>query len=292
MTNSVPQYHELFNPLLQALRNLGGSARNDELVQEVVKIMNLSDSVAGLPHGTGGLTEVAYRLAWARTYLKKYGLLENSARGVWIFNSKGATVTEVDPNQVVAYVRSLEKKPPDGTPIPSDSLTSQDIDEESRDDDVSSETTWKGELMETLLKMEPSSFERLVIRMLRESGFDDVKVTGKSGDGGIDGKGIVRINGILSFHAIVQCKRYKPDRLISASDIRDFRGAMTGRTDKGIFITTSGFTRAAIEEATRDGAPPLDLINGEQLVEIMKELRLGVSEKRIIVVNKDWLLQL
>lgn len=122
----------------------------------------------------------------------------------------------------------------------------------------------------------------------RESGFIQVQVTGKSGDGGIDGVGIARINGFLSFHVLFQCKRYQGS--VTAGQIRDFRGAMQGRTDKGLFITTGTFTRDAIKEATRDGAPPIDLIDGEQLVQRLKELGLGVKITMIesVEVNTDW----
>ena len=284
----VPAYHELFNPLLEAFRNLNGSGRNDELVQEVVRIMELSDDVAAVPHGKGGLTEVAYRLAWARTYLKKFGLMDNSARGVWSLTAKGAEMQSVRPDEVVNFVRSQDKSLPTKSPNHQLSTSDETESEIRTESDLATDLEWKGQTMQLLLSMEPAAFERFVIRILRESGFDDVKVTGKSGDGGIDGKGIVRISGLLSFHAIVQCKRYKLDRLVSPSEIRDFRGAMQGRTDKGIFITTSGFTKAAIEEATRDGAPPLDLINGERLVEILKELKLGINTKEIIVVDETW----
>jgi len=115
-------------------------------------------------------------------------------------------------------------------------------------------------------------------------------VTGRSGDGGIDGKGVVKLGGILSFHVIFQCKRYRDS--ISASAIRDFRGAMVGRADKGLFITTGTFTRDARLEAQRDGAPPLDMIDGDELVIMLKDLRLGI-EVRVktveeISVNHEW----
>ena len=143
-------------------------------------------------------------------------------------------------------------------------------------------------LIETLLSIPPDAFERLSQRLLRESGFTQVEVTGKVGDGGIDGKGIVRINGFLSFHVIFQCKRYKGS--ISPSQIRDFRGAMQGRADKGLFITTGTFTREATKEASRDGAPPIDLIDGELLCEKLKELGLGVTTETVEVINikADW----
>ena len=137
-------------------------------------------------------------------------------------------------------------------------------------------------------KLSPSAFERLVQRILRESGFIHVEVTGRTGDGGIDGKGIARIHGFMSFHVLFQCKRYKGS--VSASEIRDFRGAMVGRADKGLFITTGSFTPAALKEATRDGAPPIDLVDGNDLGEKLKELSLGIRAQLVerIVVDEDW----
>ena len=141
------------------------------------------------------------------------------------------------------------------------------------------------ELHKVLLELTPSAFERLIQRLLRESGFIQVDVTGKAGDGGIDGIGIARINGFLSFQVLFQAKRYQGS--VSPSQIRDFRGAMQGRTDKGLFITTGTFTREAVKEATRDGAPPIDLIDGEQLVLRLKELRLGVKIEMVEAVEID-----
>ena len=123
--------------------------------------------------------------------------------------------------------------------------------------------------------MKPDAFERLSQRFLRELGFTNVEVTGKSGDGGIDGVGVIKLGGVLSFHVVFQCKRYTGS--VSSSAIRDFRGAMIGRADKGLFITTGIFTRDAKQEAQRDGAPPVDLIDGNSLAEHLKNLRLGVD---------------
>ncbi|MCA6408140.1 MAG: restriction endonuclease, partial [Cytophagales bacterium] len=137
-------------------------------------------------------------------------------------------------------------------------------------------------------KLSPSSFERLIQRILREKGFSQVEVIGKTGDGGIDGRGIAKINGILSFHIIFQCKRYKGK--VSSGEIRDFRGAMVGRTDKGLFITTGTFTRDAIREANRDGAPAIDLMDGEKIAEKLKELNLGIDIelREHISINRKW----
>lgn len=142
--------------------------------------------------------------------------------------------------------------------------------------------------MATLLEMQPDAFERLCQRVLRESGFIQVEVTGRSGDGGIDGHGLVRLAGLISFPVIFQCKRYK--NTISSPVVRDFRGAMVGRADKGLIITTGRFTQDASQEATRDGAPPIDLIDGEQLIDKLKDLKLGVATRQVEVVevNTGW----
>jgi restriction system protein len=149
-----------------------------------------------------------------------------------------------------------------------------------------SEEEWKQKLHAILTqKLTPAGFERLVQRLLRESGFTQVEVTGRSGDGGIDGKGIARINGFMSFHVLFQCKRYKGS--VSSSEVRDFRGAMVGRADKGLFMTTGTFSPAAVKEATRDGAPPIDLVDGSELAEKLKELGLGIRRELIEAVRVD-----
>lgn len=261
-------------PTLQALKNLGGSGTVQEIYEQVVQILNLPDQVLEIPHGTTSTSEVEYRLGWSRTYLKKYGLLENSSRGVWSLLSTSTDFEYLDTQEIVKAVRDANKNKVDA----SDS-TIEAIDENSE------ELEWHQQLHKMLLGLEPAAFERLVQRLLRESGFIQVQITGKSGDGGIDGVGIARINGFLSFHVLFQCKRYQGS--VTAGQIRDFRGAMQGRTDKGLFVTTGTFTRDAAKEATRDGAPPIDLIDGKQLVERLKELRLGVRITMIESVEID-----
>ena len=157
------------------------------------------------------------------------------------------------------------------------------------DTDTPEAEGWREELYHVFTKeMSPDAFERLTQRLLRESGFVQVEVTGRTGDGGIDGKGIARIHGFMSFHVIFQCKKYQGS--ISAGQIRDFRGAMVGRADKGLFITTGTFTPAAVKEATRDGAPPIDLVDGDQLAEKLKEFQLGINTQMIekVTIDKDW----
>ncbi len=278
----VPPYQSMMNPIINVLKQLGGSATIEELNSMVVERMKFSDDQLSIPHNPdkGRLTEIEYRLAWARTYLKKFGILENSSRGVWALTAKGRETEDVDTQAVRRFVaeQSRQQREPNiGV-------------EEHDQDELEIAESWRDQLMATLLAMSPDAFERLTQRILRESGFLHVEVTGRTGDGGIDGKGTIRIGGLLSFHVIFQCKRYKGS--VPTNQIRDFRGAMVGRTDKGLFITTGTFTKDAVREATRDGAPPIDLIDGDQLVEKLKELNLGVRttivETRHSVVDTLW----
>ena len=266
----IPTYDRLMNPVIQALQILGGSGTIDEIDNKATEVIGLSDEQLEVLHDEkGGQTEVAYRLAWARTYLKKFGILENSARGVWALTPQGTRAETIDEKEVVQFVREKLKN------------GRQTVDEE-KIGESGIEQSWRDELLQTLLKMDATAFERLIKRMLRESGFIQVEVTGRSGDRGIDGKGIMRLSGLLSFHVIFQCKRYRDS--VTPNLVRDFRGAMVGRADKGLFITTGTFTKEAIREATRDGAPAIDLIDGEQLMDKLKELGLGVQTEKVHVL--------
>lgn len=267
------------NPTLQALKALGGSGTIEEIYNKVTEIVGLTNEQLEVLHdpARGGQTEVEYRLAWSRTYLKKYGILENSTRGVWALTAKGRPLDRIDVSAVKRHVQ--------------EELKQRKMSAESSELAESTvELSWRDELLSVLLQMEPHAFERLIQRLLRESGFIQVEVTGQSGDGGVDGKGIMRLGGLLSFHVIFQCKRYRGS--VTASQVRDFRGAMVGRADKGLLITTGNFTKDAVKEATRDGAPAIDLIDGDQLVNKLKELSLGVQTKKIeieqIVVDQQW----
>lgn len=272
-------------PTIHALQILGGSGTTEEIYDKVAHLLNLSDEVLNILHGSTSQSAVEYRLGWSRTYLKKYGLLQNSARGVWSLVSTSIDIDRLDAKEIVKFVRESDKSK---TTRPAPLDETDETDETVGSVETLEEIAWHQKLHKILLSLDPSAFERLAQRLLRESGFIQVQVTGKSGDGGIDGVGIARISGFLSFHVLFQCKRYQGS--ITAGQIRDFRGAMQGRTDKGLFITTGTFTRDAIKEATRDGAPPIDLIDGEQLVQRLKELCLGVKITMIesVEVDANW----
>jgi len=281
-------YDQLMQPLMTALVNLGGSGSIDEIYEAVLELEKLDEETLAILHNPekSSQTEIGYRLAWARTYLKKAGYLENSSRGVWALTDKAKQAPEIDSRKIVNYVRSLDKKISQDTADASDPAASVD---ESPEEILA----WREKLHHILIEeMSPEAFERLTQRMLRESGFVHVEVTGRTGDGGIDGKGIARINGLMSFHIAFQCKKYKGS--VGAPEIRNFRGAIVGRADRGMFITTGNFTKAAIEEANRDGAAPIDLVDGDQLADKLKELALGIKTELVekVTVEPGWFLSL
>lgn len=134
--------------------------------------------------------------------------------------------------------------------------------------------------------MDPYAFERLTQRLLRECGFSQVEVTKKSGDGGIDGTGKLKINGIFTFNIAFQCKRYQGT--VGASEIRDFRGSLTTDIEKALFITTGTFSKQAIEDATKAGKQQIDLIDGEEFITKLAELQLGVHEIKDYQIDEDF----
>ena len=273
------KFFQLFNPLLRALHNLNGSGTLSEIEDEVARIMNLSDEELADIH-RGNRTKFSYRLAWARTYLKWRGLLENSARGVWSLTREGSKTASVDQRKVLEMARALKKD----TRVAAEGKAEQG---EELEEEIS-EIDWQDELSEFLQSIPPDRFERLCQRMLRELGFINVQVTGRSGDGGIDGKGVLRLGGVLAFPVVFQCKRYKGS--VPPNLVRDFRGSMIGRADKGLFFTTGTFSRDATKEAQREGAPPIDLVDGIEFANILHRLGLGIKVHTVekITVDKSW----
>lgn len=262
--SSVPSYSALMWPALQATRLLGGSATVREMNERVVEDQRFTEAVQSVPHRDGRMSELEYRLHWARTHLKAIGALDNSSRGVWALTDHGRALDEKTMHaknrawREVLIRKRREKRA---------AATLENGDGEADD-------SWKDRLVQRLLSLPADGFERLAQRLLREAGFVNVTVTGESGDGGIDGVGVYRLS-LVSFPVYFQCKKYKGT--VSAGAVRDFRGAMAGRGEKGLLITTGSFTRDAQAEATRDGAPPVELIDGERLCDLLRDYRLGVE---------------
>jgi len=259
-------------PVIQAVKELGGSGTIQALLGKVVELEKIPEAVQRVP-STQRRTKLAYHLAWALTKLKKWGALDNDSRsrGVWAINAKGGTLTkdqaQLIPHELAAQYdhenSETQAKPEEGGP--------------ALESDV-----WKDQLLNLLVtNMKPEAFERLAGRILREYGFTDIEVTGKTGDGGIDGVGVLRLDQkLMSVPVCFQCKRYKGS--VSAHDVRDFRGALSTRGDRGFFLTTGTFTHEATTEAAKN--PTIDLIDGDRLCDLLKQHELGIK----ILVDSPW----
>lgn len=289
---SLPDLAGMMLVTIEALKSLGGSATIQELDEKAIDIEGVTEAEQAYTMARDeSKPRVNYYLAWARTYLKRGDALENSSRGVWALTETGTSINSLSQTQAIYDQVTLEererakaKRLAAKTQIEAD--TDVDIVESTEDGPEDSED-WKSMLLAVVGAMEPSAFERLSQRLLREAGFTKVEVRGKSGDGGIDGVGVLRVN-LVSFQIYFQCKRWKGS--VGSKEIRDFRGALQGRADKGLFITTGHFTSQASDEATRDGAIAIDLIDGDRLCDLLKENRLGVETEMVehVRIQADW----
>ena len=286
----IPSHLELMYPTLLAVRDLGGAATRSEVVEKVPESAGISDEQLAVvfPEDSKhqGKSKVLYKIGWACTYLKKIGALDNSQRGVWSITQTGLGFLQMD-NPEAALRRARKAGSRETRKIPAEQQVEiVEGDEELTESDNDGGEDWKDTLFGVLKSMEPSAFERLSMRLVKEAGFRNVEVLGKSGDGGIDGVGVYKVS-LVSFPTYFQCKRYAGS--VPPSAVRDFRGAMSGRGEKGILITTGTFTRDAKAEAVRDGAPPVDLIDGDELCDLLLEYGIGirVQERTVKDITVD-----
>lgn len=290
----IPTYRDLLAPTLRAILSLGGSGQSSEIEEEVIDDAGISEAQLDVlfPDSSpkSGTPKIIDRLSWARTYLKKMGYLENSQRGVWALTRAGKVTLEEHEGNLDAYLKEMDNQVRRAARLKRKEVLGESgpdgIDEDEPNDDF---PDWKSELLSILMEISPSGFEHLCLRLLREAGFKNLEIRGRTGDGGIDGVGVYRVS-LVSFPTYFQCKRYRGS--VGAPVVRDFRGAMAGRGEKGMIITTGTFTSSAKDEASRDGAPPLDLIDGDELCGLLKNFNVGVSTKIVeieeVTVDPDF----
>ena len=288
----VPSFDQLIVPTFNALKELGGSGSNDEILDRIISDLCIPDDVTEVPHnGSNTLSEIAYRAAWSRTYMRTYGVITNSARSIWSITPSYAQVDTIDAKLIVTEVRrmQLQKKNDKSIVDTKDDSLQISLDDNLEDDGITIPAEvqpWRTRLSVVLQNMNAYGFERLTQRVLRECGFSQVEVTKKSGDGGIDGTGKLKINGIFSFNVAFQCKRYTG--VVGAPAIRDFRGSLTTDIEKGVLITTGTFSKAAKEEASNPGKQQIDLIDGEELISKIAEYGIGVREVKTYEIDEDF----
>lgn len=285
--DTLPNLPGMMLVTVEALKSLGGSATIEELDEKVIELEGVTEAEQAYQmKNNENRPTVNYYLAWSRTYLKRGNAVVNSSRGVWALTESGEEISNIAHTQAIydqVAREEREKARAKRTAIKENASPIDETEEQGPDE----ADGWKNKLLSVLGAMDPSAFERLSQRLLREAGFTKVEVRGKSGDGGIDGLGVLRVN-LVSFGVYFQCKRWKGS--VGSKEIRDFRGAVQGRADKGLFITTGHFTSQASDEATRDGAIAIDLIDGDRLCDLLKDYSLGVQTEMIeqVSIQSDW----
>lgn len=273
-----PEFIRFFKPILKLLLESGGSGTPAEIVDRSIEIAKISESEQEAVN-KNGQSRIKNQVHWARQYLVWDGYLDSSKRGIWSLTDKGKSVdiTTLNPLELFKNVqkRRAKIKRPKSTDTPS---TDEPITDgmEVQDHRI--------RLLELIRSLTPNGFERLSQRLLRESGFQHVTVTGRAGDGGIDGIGTLQVNPFVSFNVLFQCKRYQG--AVTPSQVRDFRGAMMGRADKDIIITTGTFTLEAKKEARRDGVPAIELVDGDSLVDMFERLEIGLIPKQTYDIDE------
>jgi len=275
---SQAEFVRWFGPLLDALRQLGGSAIPREAADKIAENLHLKEDMLDELLNSGQ-SRYYNQVAWARQYLAWEGLLDTSKRGIWALSAKGEgtkltdeQAREIFRKWVVIHRKTRQNK-----------SEQQIIEEQEQGEPDDIQPVNKPDLLQVLQSLSPEGFEKICQRLLRESGFENVVVTGQSHDGGIDGYGTLEMNPFVSFKVLFQCKRYKG--VVSRAQVGDFRNAMIGRAEKGIIMTTGTFSPDAIKEANREGAPKVELVDGDKLVEMFKRVELGV--KPVVVYEVD-----
>lgn len=273
-----PQFLNYIKPLVEVLRNVGGSGATADIIDQVISCMNIPDSVVEETISSGA-SRVRNQIQWARMYLVKADLMDSSQRGVWRLTEKGYE-TEITEESVYALFKKVQGSFAE-EPKKQESVPVEEVEEEIVEDEAHGEA-----LLNILKNLSPAGFERICKRLLSEVGIHDVQITGGAGDQGIDGTGVIKVNEVVGFTIIFQCKRYKDS--VVPHHVRDFRGTMQGRADKGIIITTGRFTSEAKKEAVRDGVPPIELIDGERLVSLFEKYQLGLKPKVVYDLVPDF----
>ena len=286
------RFARYFNPVLEALRALGGSARPGEVYDWIAQRLGITEEERDVQN-LSGVSRFENDVAWARHYLVRDGFLDSSRWGVWSLTEKGRSAGTLADSQLQDLMRRVHARAvasrssvQSSEPEDASAEAEESVAPEEGSGSVAASTSYKEGVLELLRHLPPAGFERLCQRILREAGFQQVRVTGRSGDGGIDGVGVLQVNPLLSFKVLFQSKRY--GGAVGPGQVRDFRGAMMGRADKGMIITTGTFTADAQDEAVRDGVPPIELVDGSALVGLLEQYELGLKPRRTFEIVDDF----
>jgi len=273
-----PEFLKYINPVLTTLQSNGGAGDSSDVIEQVIDKLGITE--AELEETTSnGQSRIRNQIQWARFYLFKAGLIDNAQRGIWRLTNDGLDRRLNDDGVYNLFkgVQNSVKKTPT-TKLKKAEPVFENVPTEDEEHSLG--------LINIIQNLSPAGFEKLCKRLLTEIGITEIVITGGSGDQGIDGKGIVKLNDVVSLNIVFQCKRYK--ETVSPHHVRDFRGAMQGRGEKGLIITTGRFTKEAKSEANRDGVTPIELIDGDRLVELFEKYRLGLKPVTVFEIDQEF----
>jgi len=274
-----PKFLGYWMPLVEVLKESGGAGTTSEIIDGVIEKMKIPE-IKLEETLKSGAPKIRNEIQFARLYLVKAEFIDSSKRGIWKLTEKGFE-SKLNEEKVYKLFKKVQKTLIDNRKA-NNSKNEQNGFENEEVIDESHQTV----VLNILKSLTPKGFELICKRLMTEIGIENVQIVGGANDHGIDGTGLIRINDVVSFTVIFQCKRFK--ETVSPSYIRDFRGTMQGRADKGIFITTGRFTTESKKEANRDGVPPIELIDGEKLVNLFEKYELGLKPKLIYDVLPDF----
>lgn len=276
----LPKFHETFKPILEVLKD-GQTLTTRDLLNNVAETYFSHLDTHLLAQKTkSGENLLFNRIAWGKSYLKKGGYLSFPERGQVKITSKGiSNISNITLNEVINKSNFLtlnnqeeQKQKSNGT-IPNIQTDSpQDLIDKGFQQ---VENATKSELLERLKSIDPYYFEKVVLILLKKMGYGDFIETSKSSDGGIDG--IINEDKLGLDRIYIQAKRFSENK-VREKDIRNFIGAMSGDTNKGVFVTTSQFDLGAIQKA-KQAHHKIVLIDGLKLVDLMHQYNVGVQIK-------------
>ncbi|MDB5222598.1 MAG: restriction endonuclease [Chitinophagaceae bacterium] len=278
------EFAKYINPVLKTLQANGGAGNSTKVIEQVIESLGITDAELAQTNASGE-SRIRNQIQWARFYLFKAGLIDNSQRGIWRLTNEGLekVLSDQDVFNLVRSVQESSKKSVETIPKKPELKF---IYTATEDDTATEDEEHSIELLNLIQKLPPNGFEKLCKRLLTEIGINEIVITGGTGDQGIDGKGIVQLNDVVSLNIVFQCKRYK--ETVSPHHVRDFRGAMQGRGEKGLIITTGRFTKEAKLEANRDGVTPIELIDGDRLVELFEKHHLGLKPVTVFEIDQEF----
>lgn len=269
--------------IIEALQEFGGITKASLLKEKASESPYFTDEERENVFDSGK-SSLNFHLQFAMSNLKRAGLLFSPKRGYWELTDLGNEV-DLDHFDVWddVYSISLPVWEEAKNSKKADAVADNVMTDEERITDVDDSEIWRQELLKKLQQMDPYKFEELIVNLMRKIGIK-METTAKSGDSGIDGIGYLRTPELMTYKIVLQTKRYATGQ-VTGPDISNFAGTISGHNaDRGIFVTTSSYTKDAVSRS-RQGANLITLVDGEELVDLLFEHQMGVSEKTIVVID-------